>query len=80
MPYLVGAWILGIFVSIATDQPPRVWPGALALGLATLAALLGGVLVLDQRARAGHAHASHSTPCSGHASLDGPATSINGKS
>ncbi|MCA9532551.1 MAG: DNA internalization-related competence protein ComEC/Rec2 [Myxococcales bacterium] len=44
MPYLVGAWILGIFVSIATDQPPRVWPGALALGLATLAALLGGAL------------------------------------
>lgn len=44
MPWLVGCWIVGIFVGMATDQPSRVWPAAVALSLATLFALLGDAM------------------------------------
>ncbi|MCA9574749.1 MAG: DNA internalization-related competence protein ComEC/Rec2 [Polyangiales bacterium] len=44
MPWLVGAWVLGVFLSVANECTPRVWPAALALAIATLLALLGGWL------------------------------------
>lgn len=44
MPWLVGCWIVGIFVGMATEQPTRVWPAAVALSAATLFALLGNAL------------------------------------
>jgi competence protein ComEC len=44
MPWLVACWIIGIFVGMATEQPTRVWPAAVALSLATLFALLGSAL------------------------------------
>ena len=46
MPWLVVCWIVGIFVGMATEQPTRVWPAAVALSLATLFALLAAGMVL----------------------------------
>ena len=43
MPWLVGCWIVGIFVGMATEQPTRVWPAAVALSAGAASFLAGTI-------------------------------------